>query len=945
MQTPPTAEQVRTLAPDAAAARAAEALANPRHWSATGRSPSAAWGLCQGSGSAPYQVAVDLGGPAYKCSCPSHKIPCKHALGLLFVLAGGGIAAAEPPDWASAWFEARTTRAAAAATRANSAAEPDPAARAKRVELREKKVAAGIDELDRWLGDLIRRGLDGARSDGYRFWDAMGARLVDAQAASLGRMVRSLGSAANAGDAWPHLLLEGTARLHLVCEAYRRLGELPEGLRSDVRSLVGWTTREEDLDPGQGIEDRWLVIGRQVDDSGSIMTARTWLLGEASGRLALHLAFGVGAAPPTVLALPGQAFRATLSFYPSATPLRAAVRPVLVPDGEVNHLPAGSSIPDILAMHADRLAANPFIDAWPVIVDGVVPVLRDEDLLVRHADGTALPAAPASVGTRLLAVSGGHPISLIADWDGTVLRAISAFADGRLVDLDAGPSPPSVNCGAAPWPQLVSAALIGTERSGDLALATDDTTELVAAGPVRDTEHRLLATAGIVALRRRAGGRPRTDAADLPVPAPHDPRPALAGSPARLLQAVLSEHRRVLGEYLGLVRASGRRLPEEWLPELMGAVGQDLRDTVADLGGPRATWLAGVVPELRDSATPEVSASAEEAWEAASGAEQRELAVRTIRAREPDKGRELVETRLGQLDGEERVAALEAMEVGLSPADEAVLARSLGDRRADVRRAAADLLARLEDSAFARSVVERARPLLANRGRLRPGLGATLPQVDQALDVSGFAGKPAAGVGERAWLLRQLIAHVPPIRWTDWLGAGADALIERALRAEEARPILEGWIDATGRFSDAGWAAALLAEPKVVQVATGIDLIRVLDGLTLDAAADVVAEAAQHLDQTNLARLADRCASPWPRPLVDAVFATLAKSISTVAPEYGWYTLIRDAATTAPPDRAAELEALASVGGSVRPSLVAAVETIRFREQMHAAFAGLQPAA
>ena len=95
-----TAEQVRTLAPDASAARAGEALGDRRRWSAAGRSDEAAWGLCQGSGSTPYQVAVDLAGPAYKCSCPSRKIPCKHALGLLFLVADGGAPAATPPDWA-----------------------------------------------------------------------------------------------------------------------------------------------------------------------------------------------------------------------------------------------------------------------------------------------------------------------------------------------------------------------------------------------------------------------------------------------------------------------------------------------------------------------------------------------------------------------------------------------------------------------------------------------------------------------------------------------------------------------------------------------------------------------------------------------------------------------------------------------------------------------------
>ena len=146
----------------------------------------AAWGLCKGSGANPYQVAVDIAGPAYKCSCPSRKIPCKHALGLLFLVADGGAPTADPPDWAQSWLDSRASRAAAAATRAERPTEIDPEARAKRIATRERKVAAGIDELDRWLRDLMRRGLDSTRSEGYRFWDAMGARLVDAQAGRVG---------------------------------------------------------------------------------------------------------------------------------------------------------------------------------------------------------------------------------------------------------------------------------------------------------------------------------------------------------------------------------------------------------------------------------------------------------------------------------------------------------------------------------------------------------------------------------------------------------------------------------------------------------------------------------------------------------------------------------------------------------------------------------------
>ena len=102
-------------------------------------------------------------------------------------------------------------------------------ARAKRVASRERKVAAGIDELDRWLRDLMRRGLDSTRSEGYRFWDAMGARLVDAQAGGLGRSVRGLGSAANSGDAWPHLLLEGAGTSALAVRGVSPVGPTARG--------------------------------------------------------------------------------------------------------------------------------------------------------------------------------------------------------------------------------------------------------------------------------------------------------------------------------------------------------------------------------------------------------------------------------------------------------------------------------------------------------------------------------------------------------------------------------------------------------------------------------------------------------------------------------------------------------------------------------------------
>src|SRR2546423_6529647 len=98
-----SAEQVLALAPDAAAQKAARSLATPRRWTETGYAPDedppTLWGLCKGSGAQPYQTCVDLAEPAYRCSCPSRKFPCKHALALLLLWAGGTVAQGAPPVW------------------------------------------------------------------------------------------------------------------------------------------------------------------------------------------------------------------------------------------------------------------------------------------------------------------------------------------------------------------------------------------------------------------------------------------------------------------------------------------------------------------------------------------------------------------------------------------------------------------------------------------------------------------------------------------------------------------------------------------------------------------------------------------------------------------------------------------------------------------------------
>ncbi len=100
-------EQVLALAPDASSAAAGEKLGTPTPWQNLGGNDDAYWGECKGS--ALYQVRVARADLAAKCTCPSRKFPCKHALGLLVLAATTpkALTATEPPEWVMEWLVRR----------------------------------------------------------------------------------------------------------------------------------------------------------------------------------------------------------------------------------------------------------------------------------------------------------------------------------------------------------------------------------------------------------------------------------------------------------------------------------------------------------------------------------------------------------------------------------------------------------------------------------------------------------------------------------------------------------------------------------------------------------------------------------------------------------------------------------------------------------------------
>lgn len=437
-----TLQRIEQLAPDAAAIKAAQGVAQPSKWQNLGRSDRLIWGECQGSGSNPYQVRVDLLDVAYKCSCPSRKLPCKHTLGLLMLMAkGGNFATGSPPAFVDEWAASRAKRAEVKAAKSEPATPEELEAQAKRAEKRQEKresrIDAGLAQLESWLADLLTQGLAAARGQPPSFWNQMSARLVDAQAPGLARRVRDLESLALSTADWQERLLAGLARLQLIVDAYRRIDALPPALAAELRTTVGWTQNQDALRERDGLHDQWQVVGYRVTDVEQLRVQSTWLLGQTSRRPALLLDFAAGNQPLAASFVTGQVLDATVVWFDGEPPLRAILRERHGAAGAALDLAAFSATPDgVQAQYAAHLARCPWLERWPVALGPVRAVMEGERCRLVDDAGRSL-RLPAGFrhGWALRALSTRAPLHLFGEWDGQVFDPVTLTCAGEWFSL------------------------------------------------------------------------------------------------------------------------------------------------------------------------------------------------------------------------------------------------------------------------------------------------------------------------------------------------------------------------------------------------------------------------------------------------------------------------------------------------------------------------------
>jgi hypothetical protein len=262
------------------------------------------------------------------------------------------------------------------------------------------------------MKDLIRNGLITAPEKSPKFWQTAASRMVDAQAPGLAGIVRSLGEINFFSDNWQSPALSQLAKLYLAVQGFKHIDTLPEPLQADIRSIIGWTQKAEELKANPGIRDHWLVLGRQTEQEGDITVQRNWLYGVSSRNFALILNFAYRTQTVDVSLVPGTAIEAELVYYPGNLPLRALLK-------ERMHTVAFAEVPGLAGwqeaanQYAAHCSLSPWLYQWPVIVENITLLpLEKQWMLIDSNNRIAQLHKKFDKFWKVLAFSGGHPLTM-----------------------------------------------------------------------------------------------------------------------------------------------------------------------------------------------------------------------------------------------------------------------------------------------------------------------------------------------------------------------------------------------------------------------------------------------------------------------------------------------------------------------------------------------------
>lgn len=445
-----TDEKIAALAPNDSTERRGRSLANSAKWNSIATNYEAIWGECKGSGSQPYAVQINLSGPKYKCSCPVRKPPCKHVLGLFFLFAKSSAVFKyqAPAEAVKNWLNQQSPNAISSTSKTTvpvlkteEAIEQAKVAKEKRWAQRVQLMTSGMDELELWLTDLIRQGIANTDIQKASFWNQVAAKMVDAKLPRISTYLKETHQLIQQNPNWSEIVVARLGELYLWAESFKKRNLLSAEMQEELYQSLGKIVKKADiLEQHPSTKDLWFILGKKegVDIEGRSFR-KIWLQGQKTKQHALILDYAFGSMGYEQQYIVGDLLDGALVYYSKAYPQRAIFESFdSAKIYEKTEASTHNDLNSVLTSYGKALAQNPWLFSFPVGLSKLKAFMNDKkELKIKDINNSIIPLSNVKedIMWKILAISGGHPISLFGEWNGLHFEPLSLLTEDGIVSF------------------------------------------------------------------------------------------------------------------------------------------------------------------------------------------------------------------------------------------------------------------------------------------------------------------------------------------------------------------------------------------------------------------------------------------------------------------------------------------------------------------------------
>jgi hypothetical protein len=385
-------------------------------------------------------VDLRLEKPSFQCNCKSRKNPCKHILAVLLLLMESSVIIqvnSEPPEDVARWLDRRTNRSVSK-IRTEEEEEKLTQQRNKNRAARLQQMAGGLEELEKWLYDVMKEGVASLYHRPQSYWKEWAAQMTNAKMGNLAKRIERMPIVFQQTN-WHELFFAELGDLYLIVRGFRQLDQLPDGMQQELFNTLGVNINKKELLALEGVQDEWWVLAQRQGVEDKLRFQRLWLYGKNTNQFALLLEYAWQDNPFEYSLQSGQVVAGELVFYPANFRQRATFKTFqnLPNYNSIKKLRAYPKITLFFDDYARAIAKNPWLIVFPVALENVIPQYHEEQLILIDQSLQYIPAKVLNETAvwQLIAISGGHPIAVFGEWEKGNLTILSVYSELGSVEL------------------------------------------------------------------------------------------------------------------------------------------------------------------------------------------------------------------------------------------------------------------------------------------------------------------------------------------------------------------------------------------------------------------------------------------------------------------------------------------------------------------------------